>query len=203
ALAAIQDVRERLTLLTSALLSLPLDERLSTLLRDAREHLKDPEHQQVIFSLRDRIREQATRLFQAAHDAGVLRPDLPVNAIVAPSSQMGGQRKAVPMSLSPDRLPASQARPSTSSAPSSASGGFAIETHGLSKHFGKLTAVSGLTISVPVGTITGFIGPNGAGKTTTIRLLLGLVRPDAGSATILGQLLTNSFGYLPRVGALI
>lgn len=82
ALAATQDVRERLTLLTSALLSLPLDERLSTLLRDAREHLNDPEHQQVIFSLRDRIREQATRLFQAAHDAGVLRSDLPVNVLV-------------------------------------------------------------------------------------------------------------------------
>jgi AcrR family transcriptional regulator len=49
-LATTQDVRERLTLLTSALLTLPLDERLSVLLRDAREHLKDPEHQQVILS---------------------------------------------------------------------------------------------------------------------------------------------------------
>src|SRR6266568_3510006 len=83
------------------------------------------------------------------------------------------------------------------------SGTWAIETHGLSKHFGRLTAVDGLTISVPTGTIAGFIGPNGAGKTTAIRLLLGLVRPDAGSATILGQPLTNSLGYLPRVGALI
>jgi len=107
------------------------------------------------------------------------------------------------MSHSPDRLPASQAAPGTSSAPGSASGAFAIETHGLSKHFGKRTAVDGLTISVPAGTIAGFIGPNGAGKTTTIRLLLGLVRPDAGSATILGQPLTNALGYLPRVGALI
>src|SRR5579859_6393889 len=107
------------------------------------------------------------------------------------------------MSLSPDRLPASQAAPGTSSAPDSASGGFAIETHGLSKHFGKLIAVDELTISVPVGTIAGFIGPNGAGKTTTIRLLLGLLRPDAGSATILGHPLTNALGYLPLVGALI
>src|SRR5258708_10226315 len=123
--------------------------------------------------------------------------------MVSLSSQMGGQRKEVPMSLSPDRLPASQARPSTSPAPSSASGAFAIETHGLSKHFGKRTAVDGLTMNVPAGTIAGFIGPNGAGKTTTIRLLLGLVRPDAGSATILGQPLTHSLGYLPRVGALI
>ena len=81
-LAVIQDVRERLTLLTSALLKLPLDERLSILVRDAREHLKDPEHQQVILSLLDRIRQQVTGLFQAAHDAGEIRPDLPVHVLV-------------------------------------------------------------------------------------------------------------------------
>ena len=79
----------------------------------------------------------------------------------------------------------------------------AIETHGLSKHFGQRKAVDGLTISIPVGTIAGFVGPNGAGKTTTIRLLLGLVRPSAGSATILGQPLTHPERYLPHVGALI
>jgi ABC-2 type transport system ATP-binding protein len=104
------------------------------------------------------------------------------------------------MSLSPDRP---QTAPATGSSPSSASGTSAIETHGLSKRFGKLTAVDRLTISVPAGTIAGFIGPNRSGKTTTIRLLLGLIRPDAGSATILGQPLTNALGYLPRVGALI
>src|SRR5579864_3024425 len=123
--------------------------------------------------------------------------------MVSPSCQMGNQRKEVPMSLSPDRLPSSQAKPATGSAPGSGAFAFAIETQDLSKHFGKRTAVDGLTISVPVGTIAGFIGPNGAGKTTTIRLLLGLIRPDAGSATILGQPLTNALGYLPRVGALI
>src|SRR5690348_3952979 len=119
--------------------------------------------------------------------------------MVSPSSQLGRQRKEVPMSLSPDRLPA----PGTGSPPGSAKGAFAIETQGLSKHFGKRKAVDGLAISVPAGTIAGFIGPNGAGKTTTIRLLLGLIRPDAGSAMILGQPLTNAPGYLPRVGALI
>src|SRR6516165_5338289 len=123
--------------------------------------------------------------------------------MISLSSQMGGRRKEAPMSLSPDRLPSSQAEPATGSDPGIASGAFAIETLGLRKHFGKRTAVDGLTISVPVGTITGFIGPNGAGKTTTIRLLLGLIRPDAGSATILGQPLTQLLGYLPRVGALI
>jgi len=83
------------------------------------------------------------------------------------------------------------------------SGTSAIETHGLSKHFGQRKAVDGLTISIPAGTIAGFVGPNGAGKTTTIRLLLGLVRPGAGSATILGQPLAHPERYLPRVGALI
>jgi ABC-2 type transport system ATP-binding protein len=82
-------------------------------------------------------------------------------------------------------------------------GSLVIETMGLSKQFGKRTAVDGLTIRIPAGTITGFIGPNGAGKTTTIRLLLGLVRPNTGSATILGSSLTEPERYLPRVGALI
>jgi ABC-2 type transport system ATP-binding protein len=79
----------------------------------------------------------------------------------------------------------------------------AIETAGLSKHFGQRRAVDDLTITIPAGTIAGFIGPNGAGKTTAIRLLLGLVRPTAGSATILGRPVTDPRSYLPRVGALI
>ena len=82
-------------------------------------------------------------------------------------------------------------------------GTLGIETRGLSKRFGQRKAVDGLTISIPAGTIAGFVGPNGAGKTTTIRLLLGLVRPSAGSATILGQPLTHPERYLPRVGALV
>ena len=97
--------------------------------------------------------------------------------------------------------------PDTSRAEQAASvspgGTLAIETHGLRKYFGQRKAVDGLTISIPAGTIAGFVGPNGAGKTTTIRLLLGLVRPDAGSATILGHPLTHLARYLPRVGALI
>src|SRR5947207_1761565 len=83
------------------------------------------------------------------------------------------------------------------------SGTLAIETHGLSKHFGQRKAVDGLTISIPSETIAGFVGANGAGKTTTIRMLLGLVRPSEGSATILGQPLAHPERYLSRVGALI
>src|SRR5260221_11306281 len=94
----------------------------------------------------------------------------------------------------------SQAEQAASMLPSST---LAIETHGLSKHFGQRKAVDGLTISIPSGTIAGFVGPNGAGKTTTIRMLLGLVRPSEGSATILGKPLTDPRSYLPRVGALI
>jgi len=95
-LAATPDVRERLTLLTSALLTLPLDERLSTLLRDAREHLKDPEHQQVILSLLDRIRQQVTGLFQAARDAGAIRPDLPVKTLVGLYMGLLREAKSLP-----------------------------------------------------------------------------------------------------------
>ncbi len=62
----------------------------------------------------------------------------------------------------------------------------AIRTDDLTRQFGSLRAVDGIQIEVPTGTIFGFLGPNGAGKTTTIRLLLGLLEPTAGSATVLG-----------------
>jgi ABC-2 type transport system ATP-binding protein len=62
-----------------------------------------------------------------------------------------------------------------------------IEVEGLTKRFGSVVAVRELSFTVPAGTITGFLGPNGAGKTTTLRSLLGLVYPDAGTATIDGR----------------
>jgi ABC-2 type transport system ATP-binding protein len=62
-----------------------------------------------------------------------------------------------------------------------------VEVADLTKRFGTLTAVDHLSFSVEPGRITGFLGPNGAGKTTTLRMLLGLVRPTSGSATIGGQ----------------
>jgi ABC-2 type transport system ATP-binding protein len=61
-----------------------------------------------------------------------------------------------------------------------------VEVRDLTKQFGHLTAVDNLSFSVEPGRITGFLGPNGAGKTTTLRMLLGLVRPTSGSATIGG-----------------
>jgi ABC-2 type transport system ATP-binding protein len=62
----------------------------------------------------------------------------------------------------------------------------AIRVDGLTKRFGRVAAVEGLTMSVAPGEIFGFLGPNGAGKSTTIRLLLGLIRPTAGTARIFG-----------------
>jgi ABC-2 type transport system ATP-binding protein len=63
---------------------------------------------------------------------------------------------------------------------------FAIETEKLTRDFGEIRAVDGLTLQVPRGSVFGFLGPNGAGKTTTIRLLLGLLEPTDGRAKVLG-----------------
>lgn len=62
----------------------------------------------------------------------------------------------------------------------------AVETAGLTKHFGKFTAVSEVNFYIPKGEIFGLLGPNGAGKTTTIRMLCGLMKPTSGRATVLG-----------------
>jgi ABC-2 type transport system ATP-binding protein len=78
-----------------------------------------------------------------------------------------------------------------------------IDVEGLSKRFGKTQAVSGLSFRVEPGTITGFLGPNGAGKSTTLRSVLGLVRPDAGTATVLGVPYARLDRPLHRVGAVL
>jgi ABC-2 type transport system ATP-binding protein len=63
----------------------------------------------------------------------------------------------------------------------------AIEADGLVKSFGDTCAVDGVDLAVPRGAVYGVLGPNGAGKTTTIRMLATLLRPDAGSARVLGH----------------
>jgi len=63
----------------------------------------------------------------------------------------------------------------------------AIETNGLTKRYGSLTAVNKLNLKVERNTIHGFLGPNGAGKTTTIKILMGLLRPNEGTVKVLGQ----------------
>src|SRR6266511_6276080 len=61
-----------------------------------------------------------------------------------------------------------------------------IRTSGLVKRFGKVTALDGLDLAVPRGTILGLLGPNGAGKTTAVRILTTLLQPDGGTARVAG-----------------
>src|SRR5579859_223327 len=68
--------------------------------------------------------------------------------------------------------------------PVTGQGGPVLLTENLSKHFGGVVALEGLDLEMRAGEVLGYLGPNGAGKTTTIRLLLGLIAPTAGSATI-------------------
>jgi len=79
----------------------------------------------------------------------------------------------------------------------------AISAKDLSKKYETGFAVSHANFEVPLGTICGFVGPNGAGKTTTIRMLLGLISPTGGSATILGESIDDPDKYLAHVGAMI
>jgi ABC-2 type transport system ATP-binding protein len=74
----------------------------------------------------------------------------------------------------------------------------AIDVHGLTKKFGQKIAVNGIDIQVPEGEVWGFLGPNGSGKTTTIRMLCGLLRPDAGSGTCLGYDITTEAEKIKR-----
>jgi ABC-2 type transport system ATP-binding protein len=74
----------------------------------------------------------------------------------------------------------------------------AIQTHGLTRRFGALTAVEDVTLSVAHGQFFGFLGPNGAGKSTTIKMLTGLLDPSAGTIEILGQPFTASALELKR-----
>ncbi|MHB0859326.1 MAG: ATP-binding cassette domain-containing protein [Anaerolineae bacterium] len=78
-----------------------------------------------------------------------------------------------------------------------------VETSALRKVYGQHVAVQGLSLRVERGESFGFLGPNGAGKTTTIKMLLGLVQPTAGQASLLGQpiaspLARRRVGYLPE-----
>jgi len=82
--------------------------------------------------------------------------------------------------------------------------GNVIETRNLTKVFGKLTAVNNVSLSVEQGEIFGFLGLNGAGKTTTIRMLLGMIRPTAGSAFLFGEKVSaGSCSLWERVGYLV
>ena len=77
-----------------------------------------------------------------------------------------------------------------------------METHGLTKRYGDRLAVDAVDMRVRRGEVYGFLGPNGAGKTTTLRMMLGLIRPTAGTATVLGRPAGRP-DVTARVGALV
>src|SRR4051794_33869720 len=79
----------------------------------------------------------------------------------------------------------------------------ALSVSGLTKRYGERAVVDHLDIELPSGVVAGFVGPNGAGKTTTMAMLLGLVRPTSGTATVLGASIEEPADYLSRVGAMI
>ena len=85
---------------------------------------------------------------------------------------------------------------------STASTALAIEARGLVKRFDGFTAVDGIDLEVPRGSIFGVLGPNGAGKTTTLRMLLGIIDPDEGLRRTLGHErpheIAHRIGYLPE-----
>lgn len=80
-----------------------------------------------------------------------------------------------------------------------------IETHDLCKQYGNALRVAHLDLDVPEGSVYGFLGPNGAGKSTTLKMILGLVRPSAGSIRVLGKKMDggNRLSVLQQVGSLI
>jgi ABC-2 type transport system ATP-binding protein len=91
---------------------------------------------------------------------------------------------------------AAAGHPAVTSAP-------AIQVAGLRKRCGHVAAAEDVSFTVAYGRITGFLGPNGAGKTTTLRMLLGLIRPDAGTAVIAGKPYPDLASPARTVGALL
>ena len=78
---------------------------------------------------------------------------------------------------------------------------FIIQTSGLTKYYGKQLSVDNLALRVPAGSIYGLLGPNGAGKSTTLKLLTGLIRPNAGEIQVFGEPWQRR--HLQRIGALV
>lgn len=93
--------------------------------------------------------------------------------------------------------------PTTTNPTQAAPAGPVIRLDGLTKDFGSTRAVDGLSFEIPAGGVTGFVGPNGSGKSTTFRMLLGLIKPTAGQAWVLGQPIGDPSQYIHDIGALV
>ena len=123
-----------------------------------------------------------------------LRPRAP-HASEARGRAPGAARRRRPRPTACPRPPVRGGRPP---------GGWAVETHGLTKRFGTNVAVDDVELLVPRGCAFGYLGPNGAGKTTLIRTLLGLTRADGGTMSLLGiPVPAQREPALARVGAIV
>jgi ABC-2 type transport system ATP-binding protein len=78
-----------------------------------------------------------------------------------------------------------------------------VTTTNLTRRFGPITALDRLTVELPAIGVIGLVGPNGSGKSTLIRILLGLIRPTSGSASVLGSAISSPAHYASRVGVLV
>ena len=78
-----------------------------------------------------------------------------------------------------------------------------VSTTELTRRFGPVTALDHLTVALPAAGVIGLVGPNGSGKSTLIRILLGLIRPTGGGASVLGSPVTSPAAYASRVGVLV
>src|SRR5580704_10430956 len=132
-----------------------------------------------------------------------------VGAVAPAADRAGAPAPAPPRAASsPEPAGAAEAaRPRagrTAGLPGGPAGGWAVETHGLTKRFGPNAAVDHVELLVPRGSAFGYLGPNGAGKTTLIRTLLGLTRADAGTMSLLGiPVPAERSRALARVGAIV
>jgi ABC-2 type transport system ATP-binding protein len=119
-------------------------------------------------------------------------PREPPSAAPPPSEPPGGE------AISPARTPRA------ATMVDGPAGGWAVETHGLTKRFGPNVAVDGVELRVPRGSAFGYLGPNGAGKTTLIRTLLGLTRADDGTMSLIGYPVpAQRKQALAKVGAIV
>ena len=133
-----------------------------------------------------RLGRSLARWVREARDAGL---DDEIDRGTAARHAAGGGRggdRMIPM----HQVPGGLSRPA------------AIQTSGLTKRYGKVTALNDCTVSVPEGRICALIGPNGAGKTTLLRLLAGLARPTAGQATVNGSTPRQDPAFLADIGYL-
>ena len=78
-----------------------------------------------------------------------------------------------------------------------------VTTTDLTRRFGPITALDRLTVELPAAGVIGLVGPNGSGKSTLIRILLGLIRPTSGNASVLGSAISSPAHYASRVGVLV